>query len=231
MLSMELPNLRLREQQLLKETDPEAQRKAAAELLKNAQDQDTRIASWSVTLPQDFIYQSLPLHTPSRRGEFTPDIYPHRMDIYNENTMASTWNTWRTARIYLLRIIMSCADTLEPPQGLYHPSPDHAGALVMIQQLVDDICSSIPYHLGHHKKRASSPGFADYPHPPGSAKWPDNFAASGAVGGWLMMAPLSFACRLDCIPSSQREWMLEYLTTFMRDPRDMEKGIVAKSAS
>lgn len=43
-----------------------------------------------------------------------------------------------------------------------------------------------------------------------------------------MMAPLSFVCRLDCVPAGQREWMVEYLTTFMRDPRDMEGGVVGR---
>lgn len=226
LLAMDIPRLRLAEHNLLTETDPEVKRSLAVELLKDAKQVDKTVASWSLSLPAEFLYSSLPLNSSS--ASKAHDVYPASMDIYHDTKVSSTWNSWRTTRIHILRIIMECASVSQPHMDGQDPSPDYLKALTMIQQLVDQVCSSIPFHLGHHLKKVSSPGFSDYPHSPGAAKWPENFAASGAVGGWLMMPPLAFVSRLECIPDSQRAWMLEYLTTFMRDPRDMNRGVVAK---
>ena len=220
---MGIPRLRLREKDLLSETNAVTKQLEASKLLTDAKICEEELVAWATTLPADFRYNRLPLNSaPASKAQ---NIYPSNMDIYNDATVASTWNTWRNQRIGLQRIIMECAAILEGP-GSRTPSPEYSQALNTIHQLVDDICSSIPFHLGHHKKRVSSPGFSDYPHPPGQAKWPENFAATGAVGGWLMMPQLAFASKVACIPNSQRQWMLEYLTTFMRDPRDMHRGLV-----
>lgn len=121
---------------------------------------------------------------------------------------------------------MKCASLLDPIVSRNEILLDHLDAVASIQQLVNGICSSIPFHLGYHTKRVQECGLSHYPHPPGAAKWPKGFAESGATGGWLMMPALAFATQVDCAPQAQREWMLEYLTTFMRDPKDMEKGPV-----
>lgn len=231
LLTMGVPNLRLREKQMLEESDSGVKLVAAQSLLEDAREADAKVSSWWMSLPHNFFYNSLPLRSSGTELDPTQDVYPKAMDIYGDTTMASTWNTWRVARIYLLTMMMKCADVLDPPQDDYHPSAEYPSIFDMIHHLVDDVCSSIPFHLGHHKKKLSSGGLGkDYPHAPGEATWPPSFAASGAVGGWLMMPPLSFVSRLDCIPASQKEWMMEYLTTFMRDPRDM-KRTVAKPAS
>ena len=221
-LAMEIPHLRLREKELLAETSAVTKQTKARRLLIDARRVDAEVASWSLSLPTEFLFTRMPLSSSS--ASKAARSYPSNMDIYQDVTTASTWNSWRKSRIQLLKMILECATILNPP-GSRSPSPDYAEALATTHELVDDVCSSIPFHLGHHKKRFSSPGFADYPHPPGQAKWPDHFAASGAVGGWLMMPPLAFCSRQDDIPNSQRQWMLEYLTTFMRDPRDMNRGL------
>ncbi len=222
-LAMEIPHLRLSEKDLLAETNAVTKQTEALRLLIDAKRVDTEVASWSLSLPTEFLFTRMPLSSSS--ASKAAKSYPSNMDIYQDVTTASTWNSWRKTRIQLLKMILECATILNPP-GSRTPSSDYTEALETTHQLVDDVCSSIPFHLGHHKKRLSSPGFADYPHPPGQAKWPDHFAASGAVGGWLMMPPLAFCSRQDDIPNSQRQWMLEYLTTFMRDPRDMNRGLV-----
>ena len=223
LLAMDIPRLRIREQNLLAEDNAVTKQADALSLLVDTKRYEATLASWAHGLPPEFSYSRLPLN--SGADSKAQNAYPSSMDIYQDATVASTWNTWRNQRIGLLKIIMECATIVQPP-GSRTPSFEYTKASNEIQQLVDDICSSIPFHLGHHKKRSSSPGFSDYPHPPGQAKWPDNFAATGAVGGWLMMPQLAAASKVDCIPNSQRQWMLEYLTTFMRDPRDMNRGLV-----
>lgn len=223
MLAMDVPSLRYRELSLLGEHDAVIKQDEARKLLEDAKRCEKAVAAWSHDLPTDFMYIRRPLT--SRNKSRAQNSYPNNMDIYRDATCASTWNTWRNTRIRLLQIIMKCA-TILAPVGSHTPSQEYTTALNTVQTLVDDICSSIPFHLGHHEKGVSSPGFSDYPHPPGQAKWPENFPATGAVGGWLMMPQLAFASRVDATPNSQRQWMMEYLTTFMRDPRDMRRGLI-----
>ena len=225
LLSMELPNLRLHEKQMLDEANNIMKRSAAQALLQDAQNADAALETWTSTVSEEFLFTSLPLRGAIAQGSSSPDKYPQNVDIYSDHPMASTWNTWRITRIYILRMVMNCADILKPPQATRPPSSEHKSALHMIHQLVNDICSSVPFHLGHHERHlGDTDGFTDYPHPPGEAKWPENFAASGAVGGWLMMQPLSFVARLNCIPSIQRDWVREYLNTFMRGPSERCKA-------
>ncbi|KAL9103889.1 MAG: hypothetical protein Q9163_001126 [Psora crenata] len=223
-LCMKLPTLRFREKRMLDETNIVKKRTAAQELLNDAQGADRDLDSWTWTLPKEFHYTSFQLQGCTRDSGAIPDAYPSSEDIYCDYASASTWNAWRIRRIQVLCMIMNCAEILGPSHGRGEPAIEYGNALRVIGRLVDDICSSVPFHLGHHEAPGGGRAvFANYPHPPGQAKWPDNFAASGAVGGWLMMQPLSFVARLDCVPSIQRDWVKEYLTSFMRDPRDMTR--------
>lgn len=232
MLSMDLPALRSREKEMLEDTDHESKYVAAQNLLKGAQYADSRLDFWASMVPEVYQFTSFPLQGMSTRGFSSTDVYPKNMDVYCDNPMASTWNTWRITRIKVLQIIMTCSDILHPPSHFLGPPEEYQSSLRTIRRLADEICSSVPFHLGHHDQPAGGArGFAHYPHPPGEAKWPDNFAASGAVGGWLMMQPLAFTSRLACIPQSQRDWVREYLTTFMRDSQDMTRGPVSPPIS
>ncbi|KAL9123729.1 MAG: hypothetical protein Q9217_006871 [Psora testacea] len=225
LLSMSLPKLHLREKRMLDETNIVAKHAAAQNLLKDAQEADLVLDFWTSTVPEEYQFISLPLREDIRKSGIILDMYPQSLDIYCDHPMANTWNIWRIRRINVLRMIMNCADILKPAHSANLPSTEYQNALQIIRRLANEICSSVPFHLGYDKKRfRDRAAFADYPHPPGEAKWPENFAASGAVGGWLMMQPLSFVAKLDCIPETQRDWVREYLTTFMRDPKDMGKG-------
>lgn len=224
LLAMSVPRLKEREQEVLLEASAVTKQTAALELLIDTRKCERSVASWTKDISEDFHFTRLSLISVQKSR--AQNLYPSSMDIYPDSTVASTWNTWRSTRIRLLQIIMKCATILQPAKSKT-PSAEYTAALNTTHELADDICNSIPFHLGHHKKEVSSPGFSDYPHPPGQAKWPDNFAATGAVGGWLMIPQLAFASKIETIPNSQKQWMLEYLTTFLRDPRDMARGPVS----
>ena len=220
---MGLPRLRSREIQMLKERSYTKNRSVAQRLLKDAKDIDLGLESWASTIPEEFLFSSVPLQTGPLADETSLALYPHSMDIYCDHAMANIWNSWRTTRITVLRIISTCTDILNHSNPIISTDPSTLTPLDMIQSLVDDICATVPFHLGHHERTwDDGKAIADYPHPPGEAKWPDNFRATGAAGGFLMMQPLSFVAKLDCIPQSQRDWVREYLTTFLRDPTDMK---------
>ena len=206
---------------MMKERNATKKRSAAQDLLKDAKAADLGLEYWASMVPEKFLFSSLPLETGPLNGDLA--LYPHSIDLYCDHAMANIWNSWRTSRIIVLRIIILCSDILNPSVPSKATPPGDQVSLGTIQRLVDDICATVPFHLGYHEKRISdSKTFENYPHPPGEATWPGNFRATGAAGGFLMMQPLSFVAKLDCIPQSQRDWVREYLTTFLRDPTDMK---------
>ena len=230
MLSEELPRLLQREKVI--ESGPHFldRHNAAETLLTDCLRMEELLSYWSTMVPPQFQFTSLALPKPSSQTLSPPNesaTYPSSMDIYCDNTMASTWNTWRVTRIRVLRIILHCLDILNPPDPSVPRPPEYTTAYAMILRLIDGICNTVPFHLGFHEQRIGDAGAFDcFPHPPGEAKWPDGFAASGAVGGWLMMQPLSFVASCEYTPEPQREWVREYLTTFLRDPSSMESRSV-----
>ena len=224
MLSIELPRLCARESEMDKEKDLVTKRFVAQNLLTSAKELDTGLEYWTSTLPEEFLFSSLPLHPGPLKDPASIALYPHSIDIYCDHAAANIWNTWRMYRITVLGIIITCSDILNPPDPFSTSPPASQVSLDMLQHLAGDICATVPYHLGHHEKSVGdNMAFSDYPHPPGEAKWPENFRTAGIDGALLMMQPLSFVANLDCVPQSQKDWAKEYLTTFIRDPTDMRR--------
>ena len=230
MLSEDIPYLLRQEKTMYEEPDILKRQEIADALMSDCVRIEELLSYWSSMVPPQFQFTSLPLPKSSPQSPYETlddvNMYPNSLDIYCDNTMASTWNTWRVTRIRILRITLHCLDITNPPHPAMPRPPEYQTSLTMIHRLIDEICSTVPFLLGFHKKRIGDHGaFQCFPHPPGEAKWPDNFAASGAVGGWLMMQPLSFVAQLEETPESQRRWVKEYLTTFLRDPKDMGQQI------
>ena len=93
-------------------------------------------------------------------------------------------------------------------------------AVDMMQQIVDDICSSVPFQLGFHPTMEEQPA---YPHFAGCAKSLDAFGLLRTLGSLLLIRPLKVATKVDCVPETQRQWIRQYLTVLNKDPRNLDK--------
>lgn len=69
-----------------------------------------------------------------------------------------------------------------------------------IQQLIDDVCSSVLFHLGYDKSTAQEQPV--YPHVAGCATWLEAFGLPCTLGGFLLIQPLGIAVKVDCIPET-----------------------------
>ena len=132
--------------------------------------------------------------------------WPGRIDTYFDLYVACVWNISRTARVLLINVILELSRILNDNQN---HTGEHQDAL----RLVEDIVSSIPFHLvedlpvflremGHfavgeddmNKKNAAailSPG--------------------RPVGGLLLMHPIYVASKLSIVPQEMREYLRDYL--------------------
>lgn len=109
-----IPDLRSRTKILLDSRTGEENTDGILTLLQDAKRMNSELAGrWDTYLPDDFRYTFQDLfqedgieHEPSQ------DLYPKRLDTYQNFVVANTWNHWRTTRITILAIITQCASAL-----------------------------------------------------------------------------------------------------------------------
>ena len=202
LLTVGIPDLRRREMDLLYSPRYTPDSELVTELMQAAKTVDSDLVRWSITVPKEWHYIS------TRIGDATQkDVYPESIDIYDDDLIASNWNSWRMYRLQLLTIIMKCALILSTFAGKRDSERDDLQAAENIQTLVNGICSSVPFHLGHVVDDRYR-GRSLYPHALGSVLEP---SPTGALGVFMLKGPLHVASTMTCIPESQRRWMREYL--------------------
>jgi len=123
-------------------------------LMRRAQELDHELAEWMRALPDAWHYRTLcwqPM-LPSDADYAKAEVYPGRVDVYNDFWMASVWNLARTARLILMSMTVRCAAWACSPVD-YRTTPEYATAARTAVDTITDIIASVPYHLGWHVKR------------------------------------------------------------------------------
>ncbi|KAL8797390.1 MAG: hypothetical protein Q9195_000545 [Heterodermia aff. obscurata] len=142
-------------------------------------------------------------------------VYCGRIDVYYDLFVATIWNFYRAIRIKVLGIALDCFDAMSIPS--HGPLANQRQTVIEdLQCLVDDICGSIPFHLG----TKISPGYLDSP----SVEFPYittkassvHRRAAAASGGWFLIEPysepLNTAIEATYTRDDQREWLLTQLS-------------------
>lgn len=182
-------------------------------LIRTAENLDVRLRNWFTSLPLDYFFTSVSVLTP-----ITPPsvdeawIWPGAVHLYGDLFMANLLNNYRILRIYLSTLVMQAARMLmcshHDQSKLFSLANDLDTTMTATQyklsDLVDDICASVPYHLGI---------------PP--AAGPDYFGtrtkmSTAALGACFLIRPLYVASQLDCISSLQRRWIRGRLKAIAR---------------
>ena len=132
-------------------------------------------------------------------------LYNDYCDVYTSTATAHHRNSWRSTKVHVLNLIKHC---------LKHVPTDSFSRFIMpgdvidieIQTLVDDICASIPFHLGSRTTLSLPHEHQEYPPVPpqirSSANYVDSsgrpttfsdndhIRSAAAIGGWFLLAPL-----------------------------------------
>lgn len=77
---------------------------------------------------------------PTLNDECSPGCFPGKVDTYFDIYVASIWNVYRAARLYLMELIASLQSAQSSPEFMDSSSINY-------YHLVEGILSSIPYHL------------------------------------------------------------------------------------
>ena len=176
--------------------------------LKNkaiALDQD--FAKWQEAQVRDFNPWTVG-HVSQVQGGSKPGVgyWPGRVDSYFDLYVAGVWNTSRIARVLLINVILKLSRILNDKQN---HTREHQDAL----QLVEDIVSSIPFHLAEdlpsflHRLEQFEVGKAEM----GKESAAAILSPGRPVGGLLLMHPLYVASKLSIVPQQMREYMKDCL--------------------
>lgn len=225
--TINIADLRFCAKSALKLPRSPASEKEVNDLLEYAISIDLLVSAWSESVPGDwqwtpsdafdlpspplpksaFVYTSSDTislsPTPTLPVSRPPDVY---LDLW----VLSIWNQYRAARIKIQRIILDCIAYLGAAydaqwywRGVY--------ATMTVQEMVDDVCASVPMALG--SKTFGGPSDRDgveYPYLRAKGKQSgDHARAANAMGGWHLLDPLKAALRDSgtCLRDGQIEWM------------------------
>lgn len=172
------------------------------EMIRKCQLADQEFVRWSNELPDTFRWETVAweIHVPG--GDFSKaEVFPGRVDAYQDLWVVSVWNLQRVSRLYLASMIVRCAAWVCSPVD-YRTTPEYATASRVCREVVADIVSSVPYQLGWLTKRKdlharlSLSGFA----------CGDEDAIKG-LPGYFLTFPLASIYGLDYISDDQRTWV------------------------
>jgi hypothetical protein len=149
-LCIQIPDLRSRAKLLIATAFTPAGKEEAEELIEVASTMDYQLSDWAANLPPLFNYKSIAVPRPMPDDLTTAEMWPGPIHIYEDLVTAGLLNHYRLSRISCLDVILECAQWLlkHEEEGTYDRQMDYAR--VIFQQMVDEICASVPFHLGYH---------------------------------------------------------------------------------
>ncbi|MCJ1287232.1 hypothetical protein MMC26_006580 [Xylographa opegraphella] len=214
-LAMQIPTLRATAKEILRQ--PMSMNTAAeiVELMSEARRVDREIAAWTFKIPDDWKYTIVGM-IEGMDNPATDQYYPGPMHSYLDLWSANIWNNYRSYRIFCQMIILNCLERLIPSWERTSTSA-YCSTLAILQALVNDICSSVPYHLGFpdyvYQSNESAPNH-DYilamddigipHHKPDPCPRSNNVVS---MGGFFLTWQLFVAFNVVAIPEAQRIWL------------------------
>ncbi|KOC18575.1 Zn(II)2Cys6 transcription factor [Aspergillus flavus AF70] len=120
-----------------------------ARLLKRALTLDADLITWAMSIDPNWKYTVVKVKKTEEENDTLHPIYSDHYHVYPNTTVSMAWNHYRFIRIILQGIIGYLYDTHfqdSGGRGSHIESERHSTAVS--QQLAEDICASVPYHLG-----------------------------------------------------------------------------------
>jgi hypothetical protein len=129
------------------------------------------------------------------------EVFPGRIDAYQDLWVVSVWNLMRCSRIILASLIVRCAAWVCAPVD-YRTTPEYATAARTCVDNITDIISSVPYQLGWFSNRRELLERANL-----SAFGCGEEDALKGLPGYFLTWPLTCVQGQDYTTDAQRAWV------------------------
>ncbi|KAL8895167.1 MAG: hypothetical protein Q9207_008281 [Kuettlingeria erythrocarpa] len=184
-------------------------------ILDHATEVEAQVATWPHTVPDDWFWKPSRTFDGLASHESKLYVYNRRVDVYPDVWVASIWNSYRTTMLMIQYTILQTLGFM----GFGRTAARVDTAINTVQALADDICGSVPFHLG--TKTFGGPADRKevrYPCADGVRGGPsDDYRKSAAgLGGWFVLEPLKTAARAISMREGQKEWMVKQIERVQR---------------
>lgn len=122
-------------------------------VVKEALKLDTELKSWAMFVDSSWHYAVI--DNPESANENSCDspfrrVYGKQYHLYPSTVVSAGWNDYRFVRLILLEVVCALSDHLARKDEV--AAVEHqrtiSNCTAVSQQLTEDICASVPYHLG-----------------------------------------------------------------------------------
>ncbi|QPC74704.1 hypothetical protein HYE68_005456 [Fusarium pseudograminearum] len=178
-------------------------------LISDVTELDSELSIWASSLSPQWSYATAVNINNPGRTDYTPQVI-HR---YINRYIARVWNLYRVSRLIiqsiLLRTTTLLSDSTEDPSNVDQRNRIQS----VIMELVDDICSSVPYLLGQDLKNISLASHSDgrQVHDRNTSSFDERSNMGIRIRGFSLIWPLSVACSALPVPAAQRDWVQRHL--------------------
>ncbi|KAK5995777.1 Transcription factor dbaG-like protein [Cladobotryum mycophilum] len=180
--------------------------KVMQDMVKKAQIIDRDCVTWARSLPEHFRYQTVAWEQHDTYSDYSrAEVFPGRIDAYQDLWVASIWNMMRCSRIILASIVVRCTAWICAPVD-YRSTPEYAAAARICVEIIEDIIASVPYQLGwfaNRKYLLQHPSLSQFAC--GLEDTPKSLA------GYFLTWPLACVQGQDYTTELQRAWVKERL--------------------
>lgn len=172
------------------------------DLIRRCQTLDQQHVAWANQLPEYFHYKAVAWEDNVPSGNYgAAEVFPGRIDAYQDLWVVSVWNLMRCSRIILASLIVRCAAWVCAPVD-YRTTPEYATAARTCVDTITDIISSVPYQLGWFSSRRELLERANL-----SAFGCGEEDALKGLPGYFLTWPLTCVQGQDYTTDAQRAWV------------------------
>ncbi|VUC23644.1 unnamed protein product [Clonostachys rosea] len=172
------------------------------DMIRKCQTVDQEFLAWSRDLPEQFKWRTVAWEDNVPNGDLTrAEVFPGRVDAYQDLWVASVLNMMRTSRIILASLVVRCVAWVCAPID-YRTTPEYATAARTCVDNINEIIASVPYQLGWFDKRRHLLENTKF-----SAFGCGKDDAEKGLPGYLLTWPLACALGQDYATDAQRTWI------------------------
>jgi hypothetical protein len=142
---------------------------------------DQELLLWSRNLPASWSYST---YRTQGLVHAHAHVWQARYDAYTDLWVVVVWNSYRCVRLIIHEAIVK---SILASRSTEHQDVLHASILTL-REVVDDVCSSVPYLLGCNTASEDS-------------------VPQAMPGGYLLVWPLFLAGMMRTTPRAQRDWI------------------------
>ncbi|KAH6874444.1 hypothetical protein B0T10DRAFT_586429 [Thelonectria olida] len=197
-----IPNLQYRSNCLFNKPQ-EASENDTETLFSSAMALDRELSDWASNIPTTWSYSAAINVSDPATSKFTSGQVHRYPNFY----IARVWNFYRVSRLVIQSVLVRAISRL-PMLTETHTKKEYRKSKIegSSMELVNDICASVPFLLGHDLSKMKLPATSGRTKQ--ETSWP-GVEENGATrtGRFSLIWPLYVACSASSVPEAQREWM------------------------